>query len=79
MSAFNVTRIKLNSRRIWVEITVGFDTEVFQEPLFTVPDESQLREIHVWCTENQCGRRMSYDQFVFNNEKELSMFMLRWS
>ena len=44
--------------------------EVFQE---------ELKKIQEWCEINQCGIRMSYDQFVFNSEQELSMFMLKWS
>jgi hypothetical protein len=39
----------------------------------------QLEEVAAWCVENNCGRRMSYDQFKFQNEQELTFFMLRWS
>ena len=32
-----------------------------------------------WCVANQCGTRMSFDTFLFDDEKELSMFLLRWA
>ena len=79
MNKFQINRIKLNSKKVWVEINEGFDVNPFKDPLSTMPTEMQLIEIQTWCEENQCGIRMSYDQFVFNNEQELSMFMLRWS
>lgn len=79
MSKFNINRIKLNSSKIWVEISEGSDANPFDEPISMVPTEKQLNEIQQWCVENQCGTRMSYDQFVFKNKKELSMFMLKWS
>jgi hypothetical protein len=79
VNKYQITRIKLNSNKVWVEISEGFDINPLTDPLSTVPSEVQLKEIQAWCKENQCGRRMSYDQFVFKNERELSMFMLKWS
>ena len=79
MSKFQITRIKLNSNKVWVEINEGFDSNPFKDPLSTVPSEEELKKIQEWCEINQCGIRMSYDQFVFNSEKDLSMFMLKWS
>ena len=35
--------------------------------------------IQAWCTENDCGRRMSYDEFLFRNEQEIIQFLLVWS
>jgi hypothetical protein len=79
VSKFQITRIKLNSNKVWVEINEGFDSNPFKDPLSTVPSEEELKKIQEWCEINQCGIRMSYDQFVFNSEKDLSMFMLKWS
>jgi hypothetical protein len=79
VSKFQITRIKLNSSRVWVELNEGFDSSPFQDPLSTVPSEQQLNEVQKWCENNQCGTRMSFDQFVFQTEKELSLFLLKWS
>jgi hypothetical protein len=79
VSKFQITRIKLNSSRVWVELNEGFDSSPFQDPLSTVPSEQQLNEVQKWCEDNQCGTRMSFDQFVFQTEKELSLFLLKWS
>ena len=35
--------------------------------------------IQDWCVQNKCGVRTSFDTFKFRNEKEVSMFLLRWS
>jgi hypothetical protein len=79
VSKFQITRIKLNSSRVWVELNEGFDSSPFQDPLSTVPSEQQLNEVQKWCEDTQCGTRMSFDQFVFQTEKELSLFLLKWS
>ena len=34
--------------------------------------------IQDWCVQNKCGVRTSFDTFKFRNEKELSMFLLKW-
>ena len=79
MNKYQITRIKINSNKVWIEINEGFDSNPFKDPLMTVPSEEELKQVQAWCEENQCGIRMSYDQFVFNNEKELSMFLLKWA
>lgn len=43
------------------------------------PKESDLSIISQWCQEHNCGRRISYDQFVFKNQQQMTMFLLRWS
>ena len=35
--------------------------------------------IQDWCVQNKCGVRTSFDMFKFRDEKELSMFLLKWS
>jgi hypothetical protein len=79
MNKFQITRIKINSSRVWVEVNEGFDSNPFIDPLVSVPSEEELKQIQEWCEINQCGVRMSYDQFAFDSEQELSMFMLKWS
>jgi hypothetical protein len=75
-----ITRInKAGSKRIWVEISIAFETVPFRDPLQALPTTEHFADIQAWCTEHACGTRMSYDQFSFRNEKELNMFMLRWA
>ena len=38
-----------------------------------------LDPVQDWCVQNRCGVRTSFDMFKFRNEKELLMFLLRWS
>ena len=38
-----------------------------------------LDPIQEWCVYNRCGRRISFEQFQFRNEQELTMFLLKWS
>ena len=64
---------------MWAEVNEGFDSSPFNDPLLTVPSEQELQQIQYWCEQNQCGIRMSYNQFVFEDEQEFSMFLLKWS
>jgi MoaA/NifB/PqqE/SkfB family radical SAM enzyme len=41
--------------------------------------DAELDEIAKWCNEQQCGKRMSYHMFQFDNEAEITMFLLKWS
>ena len=41
--------------------------------------ETVLEEMTAWCTESNIGWRMAWDQFYFKNQKEVDMFILRWS
>lgn len=40
--------------------------------------ESHLIPVQEWCTQNKCGTRISFDMFRFRNEKEKTLFLLRW-
>jgi hypothetical protein len=62
-----------------VEISIAFETVPFRDPIQALPTEEHFVDIQSWCEDHQCGRRMSYNQFVFRTEKELNMFMLRWA
>jgi hypothetical protein len=41
--------------------------------------ESDIDPIQQWCTENRCGKRISFDTFIFKEDKQITMFLLRWS
>ena len=45
----------------------------------SVANELQLAEVQAWCKLNNCGKRMSFSEFRFRNEQELSLFFLRWA
>jgi len=38
-----------------------------------------MEEIADWCDQNHCGSWYAYDMFKFRNEKEITMFLLKWS
>lgn len=41
--------------------------------------ESDIDPIQQWCTQNRCGKRISFDTFIFKEDKQITMFLLRWS
>lgn len=45
---------------------------------FNNEDEIILNEIQKWSEENRCGIRTSFDEFYFDNEKEITIFLLKW-
>lgn len=45
---------------------------------YTATDQ-QMEEIQAWCKATGRGRRMSHDEFRFKTEREMLMFLLRWS
>ena len=42
-------------------------------------NESDMDPIQVWTTECNCGKRMSFNIWQFKNEKQITMFLIRWS
>lgn len=40
--------------------------------------EQDIMPIVIWCQEHNCGRRTSFDTFQFKNNKQKTMFLLRW-
>ena len=41
--------------------------------------ESDMDPIQKWCQESNCGERISFDLFQFTSDKQITMFLLRWS
>ena len=37
-----------------------------------------LDPVQEWCVNNKCGTRISFDMFRFRNNKEKTLFLLRW-
>lgn len=40
---------------------------------------ADFNKMGLWSKENQCGRRISYDIWEFENEHQMTMFLLRWA
>lgn len=38
-----------------------------------------LDEVQLWCQENKCGRRMSYDMWQFDTNEQVTAFLLKWA
>jgi hypothetical protein len=56
-----------------------YNTVTAMAPPYKPAGSEQLEEIAAWCRDNECGKRMSFNQFKFRTEEELTMFLLRWS
>ena len=41
--------------------------------------DTDMDPIQDWCVANKCGVRTAFDTFRFRNEKELTIFLLKWS
>ena len=41
--------------------------------------ESDIDPIQKWCQDSNCGKRISFDMFQFKTDKQITMFLLRWS
>jgi hypothetical protein len=42
-------------------------------------NESDMDPVQVWTTECNCGTRMSFNVWKFKNEKQITMFLIRWT
>ena len=42
-------------------------------------NETDMDPIQLWTTECNCGIRMSFNVWKFKNEKQITMFLIRWS
>jgi hypothetical protein len=42
-------------------------------------NETDMDPIQVWTTECRCGTRMSFNVWKFKNEKQITMFLIRWA
>lgn len=40
--------------------------------------EADMDPVQAWCQEHDCGRRMSFDTWQFRDQREITMFLLRW-
>jgi hypothetical protein len=41
--------------------------------------EPDMDPIQAWSEECRCGTRMSFNVWLFKNEKQITMFLIRWS
>ena len=42
-------------------------------------NENDMDPIQVWTTECNCGKRMSFNMWKFTSEKQITMFLIKWS
>ena len=42
-------------------------------------NESDMDPVQVWTEECRCGTRMSFNVWKFKNEKQITMFLIKWS
>ena len=42
-------------------------------------NESDMDPVQVWTPECNCGTRMSFNVWKFKNEKQITMFLIKWS
>ena len=42
-------------------------------------NESDMDPIQAWSVECNCGKRMSFNVWKFKNEKQITMFLIKWS
>jgi hypothetical protein len=42
-------------------------------------NESDMNPIQAWSVECRCGTRISFNIWKFKNEKQITMFLIRWS
>jgi hypothetical protein len=42
-------------------------------------NEDDMDPVQVWSVECNCGTRMSFNVWKFKNEKQITMFLIRWS
>ena len=41
--------------------------------------ETDMDPIQAWSEECRCGTRMSFNVWLFKNEKQITMFLIRWA
>ena len=42
-------------------------------------NETDMDPVQAWSTECNCGTRMSFNVWKFKNEKQITMFLIRWA
>ena len=41
--------------------------------------EDEMVDVANWCKECNCGTRTSFDTIKFKNEKQITMFLMKWT
>jgi hypothetical protein len=59
-------------------ILVAMETHMFSSSTATGLRDTDMDPIQDWCVANRCGVRTSFDTFKFRNERELTIFLLKW-
>jgi len=73
-------RISKGGRYHWLEYNIYSTSPSTEFKIFTDSTTfKRLDMIGVWCQDNLCGQRMSFNQFRFRTESQLTAFLLKWS
>jgi hypothetical protein len=67
--------VELETVRIVGQTTNSLGTVIVR---LNYRNSDNIRSFAKWCSEHECGKQVSRDQFAFN-EEQLTMFMLHWS
>lgn len=60
-------------------LTLAARVEVQPRGFETGISEGDMDPVQAWCKANNCGVRISFDTFRFRNQREITLFLLRWS
>jgi len=69
---------KLEGKKRTLECSLHYEhnPEVFTP---TGLRDEHLDPVLVWCRDNNCGYRTSYNHFAFDTDKQMTLFLLRWA
>jgi len=69
---------KLEGKKRTLECSLHYEhnPEVFTP---TGLRDEHLDPVLVWCRDNNCGYRTSYNHFAFDTDEQMTMFVLRWA
>ena len=77
----SVANVSMSNLYKWrkVEQRAGKLTLQLDSAWFDASMNIMLDQIQAWSQETKCGRRVSYDMWQFNNEEQITVFLLKWS
>lgn len=59
-------------------ILVAMENHMFSSSTATGLRDTDMDPVQDWCVANRCGVRTAFDTFKFRNERELTIFLLKW-
>ena len=62
----------------WVELDIPYDSTELAYHYYMNQTEDAMAEIDRWVVQNNLGRRQAFALWQLNDEKALTMFLLKW-